>query len=173
MNAPDVAAFARRLAASADALTALVEDIAGDEARWNPAPAKWSINEIFGHLVDEERYDFRQRLQLLLEDPERPWPAIDPEGWVREKRFNDRTLSDLTAEFLSERQRSMAWLETLQTANWTHAYRHPDAGLLTATALLHAWAAHDLLHLRQVIAVRYARLVALVAPGSVDYAGRW
>lgn len=173
MSAPDVNAFARRLVASADALTALVEDVADDEARWRSAPAKWSINEIFGHLVDEERYDFRQRLQLLLEDPARPWPPIDPEGWVREKNFNDRALADLSAEFLSERQRSVTWLETLQSASWTHAYRHPTAGMLTAAVLLHAWAAHDLLHIRQILAVRHARLSALIAPDHTDYAGRW
>lgn len=173
MSAPDVRAFARRLVASADALTAVVEDVDGEEAVWRSAPAKWSISEIFGHLVDEERYDFRQRLQLLLEDPARPWPAIHPERWVREKDFNARALADLTAEFLSERQRSVAWLETLATANWTHAYRHPIVGLLTAPALLHAWAAHDLLHLRQVTAVRHARLSALIAPATTDYAGRW
>jgi hypothetical protein len=173
MNAPDVVAFARRLSASADALTALVSDVGGDESRWKSAPAKWSINEIFGHLVDEERYDFRQRLALLLENPDRPWPSIDPEGWVREKNFNARELSDLTAEFLSERQRSVAWLETQGAAQWENAYRHPQAGVLTAPALLHAWAAHDLLHLRQIAAVRHARLATLIAPANTDYAGRW
>ena len=173
MNAPDVAGFARRLVASADALTALVEDVGGEEARWKLTPAKWSINEIFGHLVDEERHDFRQRLHLVLEDPARPWPPIDPEGWVRDKNFNARELSDLTGEFLAERQRSVTWLETLQTANWVHSYHHPTAGELTAPALLHAWAAHDLLHVRQIVAARYARLAVQAAPASLDYAGRW
>ncbi|MDH5627852.1 MAG: DinB family protein, partial [Candidatus Krumholzibacteria bacterium] len=78
MSAPDVAAVARRLVASADALTALVEDVDGDESRWKLTPEKWSINDIFGHLIDEERHDFRQRVQILLEDPTRPWPPIDP-----------------------------------------------------------------------------------------------
>jgi hypothetical protein len=170
MSAPDVAAFARRLVASADALTALVEDVDGEAACWRSAPGTWSINEIFGHLVDEERYDFRQRLQLLLEDPARSWPTIDPEGWVKAKDFNRRGLADLTAEFLAERQRSVAWIETLGTANWSHAYRHDSAGEITAPALLHAWAAHDLLHIRQIAATRYARLAA---SAPVDYAGRW
>jgi DinB superfamily len=173
MSAPDVGAFARRLVASADALVSLVEDVDGDESRWKLTPDKWSINEIFGHLVDEERYDFRQRVQLLLEDPSRPWPPIDPERWVREKNFNTRALSDLTAEFLAERQRSVTWLETQGSANWEQRYEHPTAGVLTARGLLHNWAAHDLLHVRQIVGVRYARLAVTAAPLSLDYAGRW
>lgn len=173
MNAPDVAAFARRMTATADALTALVEDMDDVAARWRLTPGKWSINEIFGHLVDEERYDFRQRLQLLLEDPAQPWPAIDPERWVREKNFDARTLADLTAEFLAERQRSTTWLETLGSANWKHAYEHPQAGTITAAGLLHNWAAHDLLHVRQIVATRYAHLAIMASPASLEYAGRW
>ena len=67
----------------------------------------------------------------------------------------------------------MAWLETQATANWKHQYQHPTAGALTAAGLLHCWAAHDLLHLRQIVAARYARLAVMAAPASLDYAGRW
>jgi hypothetical protein len=173
MMADEVAALARRLAATGEAMPALVADVARDEAAWKPAPTAWSILEVIGHLVDEERHDFRQRLQLLLQDPKRAWPPIDPEGWVREKNFNARELSDLVGEFAAERERSVAWLAALGAGNWAHTYRHPTAGDITATALLHAWAAHDLLHLRQIAGIRFARLQQLADPATLDYAGRW
>jgi len=172
MKTPDAAAFARRLEAGADALVALVEDVGPEEARWHRAADKWSINEIMGHLVYEERHDFRLRLQLLLEDPNRTWPPIDPEGRVREGRFDARDLSDLTAEFLSERQNSVSWLETLAGSRWEHSYPHPTAGVITAAGLLHCWAAHDLLHIRQIAAVRHARLAVMAGPHTLEYAGR-
>ncbi len=173
MIAPDASAFARRLGASGDALMALVSDAGPDEARWKPEPAKWSMLEIVGHLVDEERLDFRRRLELVLDSPEHPWPSLDPEGRVREGHFNARALSDLVAEFAAERQRSVEWLESLRSPAWTNAYRHPTAGVLTASALLHAWAAHDLLHIRQIVRARYAFLAVAAAPASLDYAGPW
>jgi hypothetical protein len=172
MKAPDTAAFARRLEAGADALAALVEDVGPEEARWHQAAGKWSINEIVGHLVYEECHDFRQRLQLLLEDPNRTWPPIDPDGHVRQGGFDARDLSDLVAEFLAERQTSVSWLEALETSNWEHSYPHPTAGVITAVGLLHCWAAHDLLHVRQIAAVRHARLAVMAGPYSLDYAGR-
>jgi hypothetical protein len=173
MSTPNLTAFAKRLRASADALAALVDDVGDDEARWKYAPDKWSINEIFGHLVDEEQLDVRKRLELLLGDPAQRWPPIDPEGWVREKQFNARTLAHLTVEFLAERQRSIEWLETLRSAGWSNTYAHLTAGPLSASVLLHAWAAHDLLHIRQILRVRYRHLAASAAPGSLDYAGAW
>ncbi|HEX5131321.1 MAG TPA: DinB family protein [Candidatus Krumholzibacteria bacterium] len=173
MSAPDASAFARRLAASGEALVALVADVDRDEAVWRPAAGRWSILEIVGHLVDEERHDFRQRLRLLLADPARVWPPIDPEGLVRSSNFNARELNDLAGEFVAEREQSVEWLASLVTPDWEHACTHPTAGVLTAAGLLHAWAAHDLLHLRQLTAVRFARLQSLAAPAALDYAGTW
>jgi len=42
--------------------------------------------EVVNHLYDEEREDC-QRLQLTLANPEQAWPAINPRGWVAERRF--------------------------------------------------------------------------------------
>ena len=46
-------------------------------------------------------------------------------------------------------------------------------GKLTAGDLLASWAAHDLLHLRQLNELRYAYLIQVAAPYSVRYAGDW
>ncbi len=173
MTAAGLVDVARRLRASGDAIAALVSDVDVEDARWKPSPAKWSILEIVGHLTEEERDDFRMRVDMTLNCPGEPWPAIDPEGAVREKRFNDRILADLVQEFLSERDRSLAWLRALKSPDWTRAYDHPTAGRLTASSLLFAWAAHDLLHVRQIAAVRYARLAERASPHGLDYAGPW
>lgn len=173
MSAPDLVEVARRLRASGDAIAALVSDVAVDEARWKAAPEKWSILEIVGHLVEEERLDFRMRIDLTLHHPEKPWPPLDPEALVREKQFNDRILADLVEEFLAERDRSLAWLRALESPDWSRHHDHPRLGRMTAVSLLYAWAAHDLLHVRQIVAVRHARLAALAAPHSLDYAGSW
>jgi len=46
----------------------LTKDINTELAIWKPAPDKWSILEVVNHLYDEEREDFRQRLELVLKD---------------------------------------------------------------------------------------------------------
>jgi len=173
MSALDLDDAVRRLRAGADAVTALVSGVGADEARWKPAPDAWSILEVMGHLGDEERLDFRTRLDLTLNHPGRPWPPIDPEGWVREKHLNDRVLTDLVDEFRAERDRSISWLRALSSPDWSRYHEHPTAGRLTAPGLLYAWIAHDLLHVRQIMRLRYRYVAALAPPGSLDYAGAW
>jgi hypothetical protein len=39
--------------------------------------------------------------------------------------------------------------------------------------LLGNWVAHDLLHVRQMLRVLHAQTAALIAPDTLDYAGKW
>jgi len=168
-----VADISARLDASARAIEALVAGVDPDLARFQPAPGKWSILEILAHLHDEEQHDFRARIDLMLNHPGQDWPPIDPERWVREGNFNESAVATLLPAFLSERRKSLAWLSTLHDANWSAAHRHPTMGDFTAASMLCAWAAHDLLHLRQIEAVLHAHLARASRPDRLDYAGTW
>ena len=55
---------------NAQRIQRLVAGIAPDQARWKPDPESWSIVEVINHLYDEERYDFRVRLEIILFHPE-------------------------------------------------------------------------------------------------------
>lgn len=142
-------------------------------ASWKPPSGAWSVLEIVNHLVDEEIDDFRTRVRSTLEDPSRRWPGIDPEGWARDRRYNERELGESVQRFVNARRESIAWLRSLRSPDWSRTYTHPKLGPFAAGAILASWAAHDALHLRQ-IAKRAHELAALDAgPYPVDYAGPW
>lgn len=161
------------LHASGRAIDALTSGIAPDVARESPAPGKWSINEVLGHLADEERNDFRTRIDFMLHKPGAEWPPIDPERTVSESNFNQQSLADLRADFMRERRKSLEWLAGLRTAKWDASYHHPKMGDFTAASMLCAWAAHDLLHLRQIERNLFSRLRRGADPDRTDYAGEW
>ena len=150
----------------------LAEDLSLEQARWKPDEKSWSVLEVMSHLVDEEVLDFRRHLDHLLHTPTAPWPEIDPQGWVTAKRYNERQLDETLAAFAAEREASLKWLDTLNDPNLDSAAPMPW-GSLSAGDMLASWLAHDLLHLRQLIELRYALTEKGCAPYDVEYAGGW
>ncbi|MSP63219.1 MAG: hypothetical protein EXR72_23340 [Myxococcales bacterium] len=104
-------------------------------------------------------------------DPPGPWPPIDPQGWVTERSYNDRRLDASLARFVDERYRSVAWLRGLAGVKLDRVYTHPTVGPIKAGDLLHAWLAHDLIHIRQLTRLHYRWLKRSAAPYRLDYAG--
>ncbi|MBX3014888.1 MAG: DinB family protein [Caldilineaceae bacterium] len=166
-------AIARQLTQQAQTIRSLATGLTEAQARWQPTPADWSILEVINHLYDEEREDFRQRIDYLLHRPGEEPPPIDPVGWVTARAYNQRNLVQSLQNFLDERAQSVAWLHGLSAPAWGNAYPHPAGFSLSAGELLVAWAAHDLLHLRQLVGLHYSWHQAQVAPLSLAYAGDW
>jgi hypothetical protein len=157
---------------NAERVRALVDGVSEQQARWKPHPDSWSILEVVNHLLDEERHDFRVRLDYTLHCPGEPWPPIDPGGWVTERQYNLQDLKLSLAEFLSEREASINWLRALPEPDWEAAYEAPW-GPLRAGDLLASWVAHDLLHMRQLVELHWAYATGELAPYRPDYAGEW
>lgn len=143
------------------------------QAMWRPGPDEWSLVEVVNHLAEEETDDFRMRLRLLLEDPKREWPNIDPERSVVENRFNARDLHESFHRFTRERARSVEWLRTLPPVNWQLAHNHPKLGALRAGDLLCSWLAHDLIHIRQINTLHYEYQAITSPEFSAAYGGNW
>jgi hypothetical protein len=169
MKLPDLR---QRLAENRSRIATLASGISLEQARWRPSPDAWSILEVINHLHDEEREDFRTRLDLMLHHPDRDFPPIDPAGWVVERRYNERLLDESLAKFLAERDASLAWLKTLDAPDWAITRQAPW-GPFRAGDIMAAWVAHDLLHLRQLVELHYAWTAADLTPYQVDYAGPW
>ena len=81
------------LVVNSDVFKYLFQSVSDEQACWKSDEGRWSILEVINHLYDEEREDFRKRLELVLENPEEQWPPIDPEGWVVQRKYNQRNLS--------------------------------------------------------------------------------
>ena len=154
------------------AITVLTAGLTEEEARFKPDPESWSILEVLNHLVDEEVLDFRRHLGHTLFTPDERWPEIDPEGWVNETHYNESQLAETLQKFKSEREKSIAWLLGLSTPDWDASVSMPW-GSLSAGDILASWLAHDLLHLRQIIALRYHLTASQCQPYEVTYAGKW
>jgi hypothetical protein len=162
-----------RLAANAEVFRDQLAGVPPEQAQWKPSPDKWSLLEVINHLADEEREDFRKRLDLTINSPEQPWPPIDPPRWVVERDYNSRELVASMEDFSSERLRSIQWLSSLSNVNWAAEHVHPQFGIFKAGDLMGSWMAHDLIHIRQINRLHYQYLTAQLGSYSATYAGTW
>lgn len=135
-------------------LERILSHVDSEQAKWKPAPQRWSILEVTCHLDDEERDDFRLRLSLLLEDPKTPWPPIDPPAWAMERNYNEKDLLKIKASWVKGRDHSLEWLKSLKNPDWTRFKTHPVIGDISAGDLLASWVAHDMLHIRQLLTLK-------------------
>jgi hypothetical protein len=165
--------FVERLSTNHQVFEGLAKGAGPEQARWKPSPEKWSVLEVVNHLYDEEREDFRPRLDLVLVDPEQTWPRIDPQNWVTTRRYNERDLDASLKDFLGEREKSLSWLKQLATPNWQNRYEHPDGRAMTAGDLLASWLAHDFLHIRQLARLHWQYVGVIADPYKTTYGGPW
>ena len=83
-----------------------VSDAAASAA---PAPGKWSIKQVLGHISDAERVMTYRALRFARGDSQE-LHGFEQDDYVREANSNSRSLEDLLAEFESVRKASIALL---------------------------------------------------------------
>jgi hypothetical protein len=169
----DPSYYITRLEISAPLLAALLQDMSDEQMRWRPAPNAWSALEVLCHLYDEEREDFRVRVDYILHRPDEPIPPIDPQGWVIARGYQSRDPGEVLEGWLTERRGSLNWLRSLASSDWSRRCSSPHLSELRAGDFLAAWAGHDLLHLRQLTELQWGYQAAAAAPYAPDYAGEW
>lgn len=139
---------------------------------WKQTPEKWCLLEIICHLHDEECYDFRFRTQWCLEHPNQTPPPIDPIGWMTKHDYLNQDYQTMLNTFITEREQSISWLKSLINVNWDNSYIHSKLGKLTAKHFLVNWLAHDYLHIKQILKLKYDYLQHQTGE-NLDYAGVW
>jgi hypothetical protein len=155
-----------------DVFSDLLSGLERDQYSWCQSSEKWCLLEIICHLYDEERLDFRFRTKWVLEQPNEVPPAFDQLRWVKEHDYISQNYSIMLQKFISERTASIEWLNHLNDPRWENSFEHPKLGTLTAGYFLKNWLAHDYLHMRQILKLKFDYLRDSTAEG-LNYAGTW
>jgi hypothetical protein len=164
--------YIKEFATNINIFEMLVKDVDEKQLAWKQNPDKWNLLEILCHLVDEEREDFRTWLRIVVEDPNNPFPSIDPVGWVKERNYAQQDKDKVLSSLKQERSNSIEWLRSLGSANWSNTYIHPKLGPMSAKFILANWLAHDYLHIRQITRLKYDYLKD-ISNENLSYAGNW
>jgi uncharacterized damage-inducible protein DinB len=93
----------------------LVNDLSDEQATQPPAPGKWSVKQVLGHLCDTERIMGYRALRFARGD-KTEIEGFEQDDYVASANSNGRSATELLAELKSVRRATLSLLESITTA---------------------------------------------------------
>jgi hypothetical protein len=156
------------LEATPEMLRALMCELTPEDARWKPAPDRFSIAEVLAHLSQSEGHCYRTRLDQFLNEER---PELEPDdAQMHLELYRDADPEDSFDHFEEQRETNVEFLRTLPESAGQRVALHKSAGEITLSNMLHEWAMHDLGHVRQIAElVRARKYLAGAGPLAEGY----
>ena len=125
------------------------------------APGQWSIVEVIQHLADSDLVGgFRLRMVLAHDRP--PLAGYDQDLWADRLRYRDADVRQAFEQFTALRAANLRLWERLTPAELARVGLHAERGEESVEHMRRLYAAHDLLHLRQLERIHTALRPAAV-----------
>jgi uncharacterized damage-inducible protein DinB len=135
------------LAAQGKEIAALFESLDEETIRARRyAPGKWTVKEVIGHLIDDERI-FAYRALCVARGDVRPLPGFEENDYVAATNFESRPLANLIAEYRAVRAATLALFESLSAEEWLRR-GNVNGYEASVRGMAFHMAGHELHHLR-------------------------
>lgn len=130
-------------------------EMTDEDARWKPAPDRFSVAEVLAHLSHGEGHCYRLRLDLFMSRDRPEFTPDDAQMYLDLYRNADP--EDAFDHFEQQRKSNVEYLRNLPAGAAHRVAHHQEAGEITLVQMLHEWAMHDLAHIRQIAELVRAR----------------
>ena len=149
-------------------LRGLISGISEEDARWKPAPDRFSIAEVLSHLSHSEGHCYRARVDRFLAEE---MPEFEPDdAQMHLDVYKNADPEEAFGQFEDQRETNIELLRSLPAEAGNRKALHREAGEITLAQMLHEWALHDIGHIRQVAElVRARKYLAGAGPLGNEY----
>ncbi len=130
-------------------LAALIKSERKAKLAKKPAPNKWSVAEILGHMSDSEIV-VGFRIRLILGANGTPIQGYDQNAWAAFSNYARQDPALSLEAFRVNRERTLKLLKTLPRKMWDFYGLHSERGKETVRRVVEMLAGHDLNHLGQI-----------------------
>lgn len=131
-------------------LLRLTEGLTDEGLDFRARADAWSIREILAHLVDDEMYVMRTRMERIIKEDHPLLAPHDEKRWYATRNTTRDQLVDLLSDFAVQRAASLGMVRMLREEDWQRPGRQPEYGVFTAEVWLGHWVAHDTTHIEQI-----------------------
>jgi hypothetical protein len=131
-------------------IAAAVSGLSEEILRYKPAPEKWCVLEILGHLADVEII-YGYRLRQMLADTKPVIAPLDQDAWARNLNYLDSRPAELVAFYGLARHHNLRLLRGLKDSDFSKSAFHPEMQQeITVADLVERMGGHGAAHLQQI-----------------------
>ncbi|QOS79103.1 DinB family protein [Paenibacillus sp. JNUCC31] len=131
----------------------LLSTMTEEQANYRYAEGKWSVKEVIGHLMDNERI-MSSRLLRIARGDKANHPGYDQDVLMQNHPFDAYTVADLNEEYTVTRRSTILMLRRLTPEAWLCRGSVSD-NPASARSIAYVLVGHELHHL-SVLRNRYA-----------------
>jgi hypothetical protein len=156
------------LEATPGILRGLMTELTDEDARWKPAPDRFSVAEVLAHLSHSEGQCYRMRLDRFMAESRPEFASDDAQMYL--DLYRDADPEDAFDHLEEQREINVEYLRNLPAGAGDRIAMHQEFGEITLAQMLNEWALHDLGHIRQIAELARARKYAAAAgPMAASY----
>jgi len=131
-------------------IAAAVSGLPDKTLRYKPAPHKWCILEVLGHLADIEVV-YAYRIRQMLADKKPVIAPMDGDDWARNLGYTETPSAELVALYGLNRHANLRLLRRLKPADLVKSAFHPELQReVTVAEMIEKMAGHGGGHLDQI-----------------------
>lgn len=130
----------------------LLSACAEDKGDLRYAPGKWSVKEVFGHVIDTERI-FSYRALRIARNDKTPIEGYEQDDYVKYGPFGKCSLASLIEEFTSVREATLSLFRGLDEPAWVRRGVANNSEV-SVRAIAYIVAGHELHH-RRILREKY------------------
>jgi uncharacterized damage-inducible protein DinB len=127
---------------------ALIRSMPAEKLTYRWAEGEWTIKEILGHVIDDERIYCYRALRFARNDPTE-LPGFEQDDYVLYSGANERDLEEILAEYTAVREATLTFFNSLEEPALTRA-GVANGHLMSVRAAAYHLAGHELHHLHSI-----------------------
>jgi len=128
-----------------DTVIRFFKSISNEKLTYRYQPEKWSVKEVFQHLIDTERI-FMYRCFRIARRDTTPLAGYDQNIYVDPSQANDKSIESLLNEFTLNRTNSILILNSLTDEDLSFI-GNSNGGVMSARAAAFTIIGHDIWHI--------------------------